>query len=112
MWTTILNIVTVAQECVCATAGVVTYAAVATKPLRMKGEAMTYSDFTIGRTVRLNSGGSTMTISSAPEQTAEGYRVETTWIDGSGKVCKAWFLIAMLELEFAPWTLGDWDDVA
>jgi uncharacterized protein YodC (DUF2158 family) len=78
----------------------------------MKEEELTYSDFAIGRTVSLKSGGNTMTISSAPKQTTEGYRVETTWIDRSGKVCKAWFLIAMLELEYVPWPLCDLDGVA
>jgi uncharacterized protein YodC (DUF2158 family) len=60
---------------------------------------MTYPKLKIGDIVHLNSGGPTMTISSPPEETAEGSRVETTWMDSSGKVCKAWFLVGMLEPE-------------
>jgi uncharacterized protein YodC (DUF2158 family) len=61
---------------------------------------MNNSDFAIGQTVFLKSGGPPLTVSSPPEEAAAGVRVEVTWIDAGGKVCKAWFLIAMLDPEW------------
>jgi uncharacterized protein YodC (DUF2158 family) len=62
----------------------------------IEGNQMAERKFKIGDTVRLKSGGPTMTVNAFADDEAESLGVNTTWFATNGKTCEGTFLESML----------------